>query len=99
MIRPCPKKACCVLVLVLLASGAIGRLSAVGTALGAETRAAPLAVDVTNASEAESCAEKDNVTVTFASPRLRRFRIEAAHPAYIGAVKGDGETREPDWTD
>ena len=57
----------------------------------------PLAVDVTNASEPESCAEKDNVTVNFASPELRHFRIEAAHPAYIGAVAG--ERREPDWTD
>ena len=68
-------------------------------ALGAEARPAPLAVEVTNASEAESCAEKDNVTVTFGSRELRRFRIEAAHPAYIGAVSGDGESREPDWTD
>ncbi|MBV8449905.1 MAG: hypothetical protein JO124_18150 [Hyphomicrobiales bacterium] len=65
----------------------------------AEAPLTPLAVDVTNASEAESCAEKDNVTVTFTSRELRRFRIEAAHPAYIGAVTGDGEIREPDWTD
>jgi hypothetical protein len=100
MIRPCAKKKSCrALVLVLLASGAIATLCAGRPAHGAETRPAPLAVDVTNASEAETCAEKDNVTVTFASPSLRRFRIEAAHPAYIGAVKGDGETREPDWTD
>ncbi|MBV8764846.1 MAG: hypothetical protein JO137_04210 [Hyphomicrobiales bacterium] len=85
--------------LALIACGALAGLCARATALAAETRPAPLAVDVTNASEAESCAEKDNVTVTFASPRLRRFRIEAVHPAYIGAVTGDGESREPDWTD
>ena len=87
------------LALALLASAVFARLCAVGAALGAEARPAPLAVEVTNASEAESCAEKDNVTVTFASPRLRRFRIEAAHPAYIGGVAGDGDSREPDWTD
>src|ERR1700758_4809563 len=98
MIRPCPKKKSCrMLVLVLLASGAIGTLCAGRPVLGAEASATPLAVDVTSASEAETCAEEDNVTVTFAPPGLRRFRIEAAHPAYIGAVQGDGETREPDW--
>jgi hypothetical protein len=70
---------------------------ACGSASAAETRPTPLAVEVTSASESEICAEKDNVTVTFASRELRRFRIEAAHPAYIGAVVG--ERREPDWTD
>jgi hypothetical protein len=63
----------------------------------AETKPLPLAVEVTNASEPEICAEKDNVTVTLASPQLRQFRIEAAHPAYIGGVAG--ERREPDWAD
>ncbi|MBV9568157.1 MAG: hypothetical protein JO172_08475 [Hyphomicrobiales bacterium] len=85
--------------LSILAVTAVGGFCARGLAVAAETHAAPLAVEVANASEAESCAEKDNVTVSFASPRLRRFRIEAAHPAYIGAVLGDGESREPDWTD
>ncbi|MBV8963807.1 MAG: hypothetical protein JOY97_12015 [Hyphomicrobiales bacterium] len=87
------------LTLSFLAFNAIGGICALAPALAAETQPAPLAVEVTNASEAESCAEKDNVTVSFASARLRRFRIEAAHPAYIGAVSGDGESREPDWTD
>ena len=60
-------------------------------ALGAETRLSPLAVEVTNASEPESCAEKDNVTVDLrVAADLRRFRIEAAHPAYIGGVTGEG---------
>ena len=68
-----------------------------GAAAAAETKPLPLAVEVTNASEPEICAEKDNVTVTFASRELRQFRIEAAHPAYIGGVTG--ERREPDWTD
>jgi hypothetical protein len=58
---------------------------------------APLAVGVRSASQPESCAEKDNVTIDFNSAHVRQFRIEAAHPAYIGGVSG--ERREPDWTD
>ena len=45
-----------------------------------------LAVEVTNASEPVLCAEKDNVTIKLASPEVRSFRIEAAHPAYIGSA-------------
>jgi hypothetical protein len=48
-----------------------------------------LAVEVTNASEPVLCAEKDNVTLNFASPEVRRFRVEAVHPAYIGALRDD----------
>ena len=48
-----------------------------------------LAVEVTNASEPVLCAEKDNVTINFASPEVRRFRIEATHPAYIGGLRQD----------
>ena len=66
-------------------------------AAAADANPSPLAVEVMNASEPQSCAEKDNVTVTFASSELRHFRIQAAHPAYIGGVTG--ESREPDWTD
>lgn len=55
-----------------------------------------LAVDVTNTSEPVLCAEKDNVAVNFASPEVRHFRIEAAHPAYIGSLRQD--RWEPDWT-
>ena len=58
--------------------------------------AEPLAVEVTNASEAVLCAEKDNVTVNFTSKDVRRFRIEAAHPAYIGTLQRD--SFEADWT-
>jgi hypothetical protein len=56
-----------------------------------------LTVDVTNASEPVLCAEKDNVTVTFASPQVRRLRIEAAHPVYVGGIRTD--RWEPNWTD
>ncbi|SEC89081.1 hypothetical protein SAMN05519104_2300 [Rhizobiales bacterium GAS188] len=86
------------LVTALAVAGLVfGELSQRGAAFALEAKPSPMAVDVTNASEAESCAEKDNVTVNFASQELRRFRIEASHPAYIGAVAG--ERREPDWTD
>ncbi|MGL4975615.1 MAG: hypothetical protein ACRC56_09985, partial [Bosea sp. (in: a-proteobacteria)] len=53
-------------------------------------------VEVRNESEPVLCAEKDNVTIKLASPEVRRFRIEAAHPAYIsGLVKDNWEA---DWT-
>jgi len=58
--------------------------------------AEPLAVDVTNASEPVLCAEKDNVTLNLQSSAVRRFRIEATHPAYIGTLARDAV--EADWT-
>ena len=44
-----------------------------------------LPVEITNASEPVLCAEKDNVTLNLTNPQVRSFRIEAAHPAYIGS--------------
>ncbi len=67
--------------------------------ISSPSRAQPaeaLAVDVTNASEPVLCAEKDNVTINLASKDVRRFRIEAAHPSYIGTIQRD--TFEADWT-
>src|ERR687897_3149381 len=67
--------------------------------LVAGSRAATLdgiPVQVTNASEPVLCAEKDNVTLNFASPEVRRFRIEATHPAYVGALRED--RFQPDFT-
>jgi hypothetical protein len=55
-----------------------------------------MAVEVSNASEPVLCAEKDNVTINLASKDVRRFRIEAAHPAYIGTLQRD--SFEADWT-
>ena len=73
--------------------------TALAAALIATTAvAAPddLAVEVRNKSEPVLCAEKDNVTIETASPEVRRFRIEAAHPAYIaGLIKDNWEA---DWT-
>ena len=44
---------------------------------------AELAVKVENLSKPVLCAEEDNVTLMFTSPKVRRFRIEALHPAYL----------------
>ena len=48
-----------------------------------------LAVEVVNASEPTLCAEKDNVHLKLASPDVRRFTIEAMHPAYMGTIVVD----------
>src|ERR1041385_156333 len=54
------------------------------------TRAADdLAVDLVNASVPTLCAEKDNVTLNLVSPTVRRFAVEATHPAYIGTITND----------
>ncbi len=55
-----------------------------------------IAVEVTNASELVLCAEKDNVTLNLASSEVRRFRVQATHPAYIGALTQDRHA--PDFT-
>ena len=77
------------------------RLAVFAAALlfGASAHAASLdglAVDITNASEPVLCAEKDNVTLNLTNPQVRAFRIEAAHPAYIGSLAVDRFA--PDWT-
>lgn len=58
--------------------------------------ASDVAVEVRNESEPVLCAEKDNVTIKAISPEVRRFRIEAAHPAYIAGLLRDNW--EADWT-
>lgn len=55
-----------------------------------------LDVAVANHSEPVLCAEKDNVYLSFASPAARSLRIEAVHPAYLGALVADRFA--PDWT-
>jgi hypothetical protein len=67
----------------------------VGPCLAAETKK-DVAVEVTGASEPVRCAEKDNVTINFASKDVRRFSIEATHPAYLGTLQRD--SFDPDWT-
>ena len=55
-----------------------------------------IAVDVVNESEPVLCAEKDNVALSFTSPAVRAFRIEAAHPVYL--APGMRDNWEADWT-
>lgn len=71
-------------------------MACAGGGWGATAAAENLAVDLVNGSEPVLCAEKDNVTLSVASPEVTRFRIEAGHPAYIGALTRD--SFEPDWT-
>lgn len=83
-----------------LLSFAVTLATAAGPAMSQPVQAVrpqPVAVEVTNGSEPVLCAEKDNVSIAFASPRVRSFRIEAAHPAYISTLQRD--SFEPDWTD
>ena len=55
-----------------------------------------LAVEVANKSGPVLCAEKDNVHLDFTSPAVRRLRVQAVHPAYIGSIVTDKWA--PDWT-
>ena len=85
-------------IFVLLCAFGLALASATPSPATAQTPSPkPLAVEVTNASTPESCAEKDNVIINFASANVRHFRIEAAHPAHIGSVGAD--RREANWTD
>lgn len=54
-------------------------------------------VRVENHTQPETCAEKDNIDIRFVNPAIRRFRIQAIHPAYIGTLKED--LASPDFTD
>lgn len=63
----------------------------------AQAPAPPPPITVVNQSYPTRCAEEDNVFLTLAAPRLEAFRVEALHPAYIGAVIRDSYA--PDFTD
>lgn len=54
------------------------------------------AVIVTNSSEPVLCAEKDNVTLSFAASDVRKFRVEVSHPIYLSSLRQDNLTA--DWT-
>src|SRR6266852_742016 len=72
-------------ILLIIAAASLFAGFAAATANAADE----LAVDVVNASEPTLCAEHDNVTLKLASDKVRRFGIEAAHPAYIGTLVAD----------
>jgi hypothetical protein len=48
-----------------------------------------VAVNVDNASTPTLCAETDNVYLKLASSAVRRFTVEAVHPAYAGTIVAD----------
>ncbi|HET9902743.1 MAG TPA: hypothetical protein VFQ27_03470 [Xanthobacteraceae bacterium] len=58
-------------------------------ALTAPAGAQDLAVEAVNASVPTLCAETDNVSVNFSSAAVRRFRVAAVHPAYVGTIVAD----------
>jgi hypothetical protein len=64
-------------------------LLAAVAAAPAPARAEDLDVSIANRSEPEICAEKDNVALEFASPKVRSFRVQAVHPAFIGGIVSD----------
>jgi len=58
-------------------------------AASAAQAADDLAVAVDNASEPTLCAETDNVYLKLQSGDVRRFTVEAMHPAYAGTIVVD----------
>jgi hypothetical protein len=58
--------------------------------------AEPASVRITNETVPTLCAEEDNVDLRLHGPAVRRFRIEAVHPAAIGAIVQDSTA--PDFT-
>lgn len=61
-----------------------GLFAAISPAAGAD-----VPVSIINKTEPTLCAEKDNVTIELASPKVRSFRIDARHPNYIGGLAVD----------
>src|SRR5437899_220005 len=51
--------------------------------------AGAIAVPIENASTPTLCAETDNVYLKLTSSAVRRFTIEATHPAYAGTIVAD----------
>jgi hypothetical protein len=49
----------------------------------------PIAVEIVNASTPTLCTETDNVYLKLTSAAVRRFAIEAIHPAYAGTIVAD----------
>jgi len=48
-----------------------------------------MAIEIVNASEPTLCAEQDNIYLKLVASEVRRFAIEAVHPAYIGTIVAD----------
>ncbi len=54
-------------------------------------RAGEISVEAVNASTPTRCAETDNVYVKLISPEVRRFAVEAVHPAYLKKLSADNK--------
>src|SRR5215468_1540903 len=67
------------------AGAALATLTAPACAFAAD----PIAVAVENASTPTLCAETDNIYLKLTSGAVRRFTIEAIHPAYAGTIVAD----------
>ncbi len=67
----------------------VGTVFAVLAAPASSLAAGPIAVTVENASTPTLCAETDNVYLKLTSSAVRRFTIEATHPAYAGTIVAD----------
>ena len=68
-----------------------GLLAALALALlcAPRAQAQDIAVEAVNASTPTLCAEEDNVSIKLSSAAVRRFKVEAAHPAYMGTIVVD----------
>jgi len=84
------------LALVTLAAVVIATIASAAHGPASAASIGMLGVEVENTSEAQLCAEKDNVTLRFKNPAVTQFRIEAAHPAYIDTLQRDSFAA--DWT-
>ncbi|MET3375145.1 hypothetical protein ABIC89_004214 [Variovorax boronicumulans] len=51
--------------------------------------AAPVAATVENATTPTACAEEDNVSMVLRGDGIRRLRIEALQPSYLGSIGND----------
>lgn len=73
-------------------SAILGALLAAMLALAILARASAQTeqpVEIINGSTPTRCAEEDNVYLQLQAEQVRRFRIEARHPAYIGTIVAD----------
>ncbi len=74
----------------------VSMLCALAAQTSAQAQTRDLPVEIRNHSEPVLCAEKDNVYLSLQSPQVKRFQIQAVHPAYIGSIVADRWA--PDWT-
>lgn len=80
--------------MMIVARLALPALALLGLAASAKaqmpiTAKDELAVKVENKSEPELCAERDNIALNFASPKLRAMRVQAVHPSFINTIVRD----------